>query len=67
MEESKDSGEASPISLAEVGEVVKKLLGSKVPCMDEIRLEMLKALVMFELSWLKRLFSVSLSSGTVPV
>ncbi len=33
--EFEDSGEASPISLAEVTEVVKKLLSRKVPVVDE--------------------------------
>ncbi|XP_028445741.1 nuclear factor 7, ovary [Perca flavescens] len=37
-------GEASSISMAEVSEVVKKLFSSKVPGVDEITPEMLKAL-----------------------
>jgi len=65
--ESEDSGEASPISLAEVMEVVKKLFSGKVPGVDEIRPEMLKALDIVELSWLTCLVNVAWRSGTVPV
>ncbi|KAM4544083.1 uncharacterized protein V3H82_021885 [Fundulus diaphanus] len=42
--EPEDSGLGSPISGAEVAEVVKKLLGGKAPGVDEIRPEYLKAL-----------------------
>jgi len=59
--------EASPISLAEVAEVVKKLFSGKAPGVDEIRLEMLKALDIVGLSWLTRLVNVAWRSGTVPV
>jgi len=65
--ESEDSGEASPISLAEVAEVVKKILSGKVPCVDEIHPEMLKALDIVGLSWLTCLVKVAGRSGTVPV
>lgn len=65
--EPEDSGESAPISLAEVAEVVKKLLSGKSPGVDEIRPEMLKALDIVGLSWLTRLFSVAWRSGTVPV
>ncbi len=49
--EPEDSGEASLISLAEVSEVVKKLLSGKAPGVDEIHPEMLKALDIVWLSW----------------
>ncbi len=65
--EFEDSGEASPISLAEVAEVVKKLLSGKVPGVDEIHPEMLNALDIVGLSWLTRLFSVVWRSVTMPV
>jgi len=63
--ESEDLGEASPISLVEVAEVVKKLSSGKVPDVDEIGPEMLKALD--RLLWLTRLVNVAWRSGTVPV
>ncbi len=63
--EPEDSGEASPISLAEVS--VKKLLSSETPDVDEIHLRMLKALYIVGLFWLTRLFSVAWRLGTVPV
>jgi len=50
--ESDDSGVASPISLAEVAEVVKKLFSGKAPGVVEIRPEVLKALDIVGLSWL---------------
>ena len=62
-----DSGVSSFISVAEVAEVVKKLLGGKAPGVDEIRPEMLKALDIVGLSWLTRLYNVAWASGTVPV
>jgi len=61
--ESENSGEAPPIYLAEVSEVVKLFSGKSG--VDEIRPEMLKALDIVGLSWLTRLFSVA--SGTVSV
>ncbi len=69
MEEAEfeDAGEASPISLVEVTEVIKKLLSGKAPGVDEIGPEMLKVLDIVGLSWLARLFSVAWRSGTVPV
>jgi len=42
--ESEESGEAPPISLAEVPEVFKKLFSGKMPGVNEICPEMLKAL-----------------------
>ncbi len=65
--EFEDPGEALPISLAEVAEVVKKLLSSKAPGVDEIHPEMPNALCTVRLSWLTHLFSVAWRSGTVPV
>jgi len=65
--ETEDSGEASPIYLADVTEVVKKLFRDKAPGADEIRPEMLKALDIVGVSWLTRLFNVAWRSGTVPV
>lgn len=49
-EESEDSGEVSPISLAEVSEVVKKPFRGKTSRMDEIHPEMLKGLDIVQLS-----------------
>ena len=43
--EFEDSGEVSVMSLAEVTEVVKKLLIGKAPGVDEILTEMLKAVI----------------------
>ncbi len=63
--ESEDLGEGSSIFLAEINEVVKKLQSCKAPALDEIRLEMLKALDIVELSWLKHLVSVTWRSKTV--
>ena len=48
--ESKNLGKDSPITLAEVARVVKKLPSCKVPGEDEIRPEMLKAVDMVGLS-----------------
>ena len=62
-----DSGVDSPISGAEVAEVVKKLLGGRAPGVDEIRPEFLKALDAEGLSWLTRLCSIAWTSGTVPL
>ena len=56
--ESESSGEAPPISLAEVTEVVKQFFSGKVPGVDEIRPEMLKALDIVGLAGLTRLFNV---------
>ncbi len=42
--ELKDSGDASPISLEEVAEALKKLLSGKAPGVDEIHPKMLKAM-----------------------
>ena len=44
MSSVEDSGVASPISLAEVSQVVKKLLSGKTPGLDEIHPETQKAL-----------------------
>ena len=46
----------SPISGAEVAEVVKKLLGGRAPGVDEVRPEFLKAMDVVGLSWLTRLW-----------
>jgi len=43
-EEAESEDEGEPISLAEITDVVKKLFNGKVPGVDEIRPEMLKAL-----------------------
>jgi len=64
--EFEDFGKDLSITLAEVSEVVKKLLGGKALGVDEIHPEMLKALDMEGLSWLTCLFSVAWSSGTTP-
>ncbi|KAM4590384.1 uncharacterized protein V3H82_004354 [Fundulus diaphanus] len=57
--EPEDSGSGSPISGAEVAEVVKKLLGGKAPGVDEIRPEYLKALDVVGLCWLTRLCNIA--------
>ncbi|KAK0134739.1 hypothetical protein N1851_029630 [Merluccius polli] len=62
-----DSGVGSPISGAEVAEVVKKLLGGRAPGVDEVRPEFLKALDVVGLSWLTRLCSIVWTSGAVPL
>ena len=62
-----DSGVGSPISGAEVAEVVKKLLGGRAPGVDEVRPEFLKALDVVGLSWLTRLCSTAWTSGAVPL
>ena len=54
--ESEALGDAPPISLAEVAEV-KQLFSGKVPGVDGIRPEMLKALDIVGLSWPTHLFS----------
>lgn len=54
------------IYLAEVTEIVKKVLSSKAPGVDEIHPEMLKALEFVWLSWLSRFCSVAWKSRTVP-
>lgn len=65
--ESKDSEEALSISLAEVSEVIKRLVSGKEPGVNEIRPEMLKDLDIFGQSWLTHLFNVVSRLGTVPV
>ena len=62
-----DSGVGSPISGAEVAEVVRKLLGGRAPGVDEVRPEFLKALDVVGLSWLTRLFSIAWTSEAVPL
>jgi len=47
------------ISLAEAATVVKKFFVGKVPGVDEIRPEMLKALDIVGLYWLKCLFNLA--------
>lgn len=65
--ELEDLRETLSNSLAEIAEVVKKLVSIKVPGADEIHSEILKALDIVTLFWLKHLFSVTQRSGTVPV
>ena len=55
----------SPISGAEVAEVVKKLLGGKAQGVDEVSPEFLRALDVVGISWLTRLCSIAWTSGTV--
>ncbi|XP_051936003.1 uncharacterized protein LOC127610201 [Hippocampus zosterae] len=62
-----DSEVGSPISVVEVTDVVKKLLGGKAPGVDEIRPEFLKALDVVGLSWLTRLCNIAWSTGRVPL
>ncbi|KAK0134372.1 Craniofacial development protein 2 [Merluccius polli] len=62
-----DSGVGSPISGAEVAEVVRKLLGGRAPGVDEVCPEFLKALDVAGLSWLTRLCSIAGTSGAVPL
>lgn len=52
--------ESSPILLAEVTEVVKKLM------VDKIHPEVLSALDVVELPWLAHLFNIAWESGTGP-
>ncbi|KAK7878955.1 hypothetical protein WMY93_034201, partial [Mugilogobius chulae] len=65
--ETEDSGRGSPITQAEVTEVVDKLLGGKAPGVDEIRPEYLKSLDVVGLSWLTRLCNIAWQTGTVPL
>ncbi|KAK0154376.1 putative uncharacterized transposon-derived protein F52C9.6 [Merluccius polli] len=60
-----ESGVGSPISGAEVSEVVRKLLGGRAPGVDEVRPEFLKALDVVGLSWLTRLCSIAWTSGLI--
>ncbi|XP_051941766.1 uncharacterized protein LOC127614473 [Hippocampus zosterae] len=62
-----DSEVGSPISVVEVTDVVKKLLGGKAPGVDEIRPEFLKALDVVGLSWLTHLCNIAWSTGRVPL
>ena len=62
-----DSGMGSLISGAKVTEVVKKLLAGRVPEVDEICPELLKALDVVGLLWLTRLCNIAWSSGAVPL
>ena len=62
-----DSGLGSPISVGEVAEVVKKLLGGRAPGVDEIRPEFLKVLDVVGSCWLTRLFNIAWTSGAVPL
>ena len=59
-------GEVWPISLAEITEIVKKLLSGKAPGRDEIYPEMLKAPDIIGLSWLACLFGAQWKLGAVP-
>jgi hypothetical protein len=65
--EAGDSEADSPITQAEVTEVVRKLLGGKAPGVDEIRPEYLKSLDVVGLSWLTRLCNIAWQLGTVPL
>ena len=62
-----DSGVGSPISEAEVAEVVKKLLGGRTPGVDEVHPEFLKALDVVGPSWVTRLCSIAWTFGAVPL
>lgn len=62
-----DRAGSSPIYLAEVTEVVKQHLNVKVPGMEEICPEILKALDIVELSWSTHLFNIAWMSGRVPM
>lgn len=54
-------GEDESIIMAEVSKKVKKLLGGwQGPGVDKLCLEMLKTLVVVELSWLTYLFNVTM-------
>ena len=57
----------SPISGAEVAEVVRKLLSGRAPGVDEVCPEFLKALDVVGLSWLTRLCSIAWTSGAMPL
>ena len=48
-----------------ISRVVKKLLCGKAPEVDEIGLEMLKALDVVGLSWLTRICNIAWTSGVV--
>lgn len=61
------SGKISSIVVAEVGAVVKGLYGGKAAGVDEIRLEMLKALANVGVKWLTHLFNVAWKVGSVPL
>lgn len=60
-----DEGEVSAISLAEVTEVVGKLLRGRASGVGEIHPEMRKAVDIDGLSWLTRFFCDTWRSGTV--
>ena len=62
--ESESSETGSPISGADVAEVVKKLLGGKAPGVDEVHSEFLRALDVVGLSWLTRLCSIAWDSAS---
>lgn len=64
--EAGDAG-GSSITLAEVAEIVKKLLDGKAPGVDEIRSEFLKSLDVVGPYWLTSLCSIAWSLGTVPL
>lgn len=55
------------MSLAEVAEVVTRLLSDKMPAVDESHHEIVKALDIVGLFWLTYLFSVAWRTETVPV
>ena len=62
-----NSGVGSPISGAEVAEMVRKFLGGRAPGVDEVRPEFLKALDVVGLSWLTQFCSIARTSGAVPL
>ena len=64
--ELEDDRVSLPISQGEATLVVKQLHSGKAPGIDEIPLEMLKALGVEGLSWLTRLFNIAWGSGSVP-
>lgn len=64
---SEHSGEALPISLAEVTKVLKKLLGNKAPGVDEIYPDTVTALDIAGLSWLTHLLNVAWRLGKMSV
>ncbi|XP_055362025.1 uncharacterized protein LOC129603656 [Betta splendens] len=65
--EAGDSEADSPITQAEVTEVVSKLLGGRAAGVDEIRPEYLKSLDVVGLSWVTRLCNIAWRRGTVPL
>lgn len=67
FEEIQDVRQYKSITMAELKEVVKKLLGGRVPGMDELCPKMLKVLDAVCLSWLTTLFNTIWRTGKMPV